>query len=86
MRRLFVIWNRGYKTQHVIALDANEALKIAAETGHIRRPNMYRKYQDVTEEMLEQDVKLKQALEASISGMAQNIEDDGWYIGNVRVG
>lgn len=85
MRRLFVIWNRGYKTQHIIARSAAEALQLSYESGHIRRPNMYRKFQDVTEEMAIQDPKLTPALEAGKSGVATNIEDDGWRIDGEKV-
>jgi len=80
MRRLFVIWNRGYRTLHVIATSAPEALQIAMSVGHLKRPNMYRKFQDVTDEMLAQDDRLKKALEAGKSGVATNVEDDGWAI------
>lgn len=80
MRRLFVIWNRGYRTLNVIANNAPEALQIAMGAGHLRRPDMYRKFQDVTDEMLAQDPRLEKALNAGKSGVATNLEEDGWAI------
>lgn len=80
MRRLFSIWNRGYKTQLVIAQSAPEALQISVDSGHIRRTNMYRRFADLTDEVLAQDDKLLPALEAGKSGVATNVEEDGWAI------
>ncbi len=52
LRRLFVIWNRGYKTVCVLAVDQHEALHIAVECRHIKRAEQYRKFLDVTDRAL----------------------------------
>jgi hypothetical protein len=86
MRRLFIIWNRGYKTQHVIAVDADEALAISRRSGHTRKG--HRRYKDVTVPMEagEQDVRedddgmLERALSYGKSGVAKLDIDVGWTI------
>jgi hypothetical protein len=85
VRKLYSIWNRGYKVQLVIAEDVSEALKISCESGHIKRLNGYRRFQDITEESLPHDDRLLGALEAGKSGVATNIEDDGWKIDGVLI-
>ena len=52
LRRLFVIWNRGYKTICVLAVDQHEALHIAVECKHIKRAEQYRRFLDVTDRAL----------------------------------
>ena len=52
LRRLFVIWNRGYKTITVLAVDQHEALHIAVECKHIKRAEQYRRFLDVTDRAL----------------------------------
>lgn len=85
MRRLFCIWNKGYKTQCVIATDIQEALELAAKGKHISRATMYRKFSDVTETTLAEDPTLERALAADISGIATSIEGNGWKIGDVTI-
>jgi hypothetical protein len=87
MRRLFSVWNRGYKTMLIIAASAPEALQIATESRHIKRPDMYRKFSDATDEALAQDDEgtLAKALNADKSGVASHVEGDGWYIGTEKV-
>jgi hypothetical protein len=86
MRRLFIIWNRAYKTQHVIAETPEEALTIATKSGHCRRG--YRRFKDVTSPMegAEQEVRedddgmLDRALNYGKSGVAKLDVDKGWTI------
>lgn len=88
VRRLFVIWNRGYKTQLVIAETAQEALRISCDSKHIRRLDGYRKFLDTTDEQLnsqDDGETLLAALNAGRSGVAEHIEGDGWIIDGVKV-
>jgi hypothetical protein len=88
LRRLFCIWNRGYKTQHVIAVDIEEALGIAREAGHTRRG--HRRWKDETEGWLageqaadgEHKGRLEKALAFGKSGIAKYDVDRGWSIGS----
>lgn len=81
MRRLFVIWNRSYRTQMVIAEDAQEALQISLDSGHIKRITGYRRFADCTDD---QDFmtadKLRTALEMGINGVVEKSESDDWLL------
>lgn len=85
MRRLFCVWNRGYKTQCVLAVDIHEALELSSKSRHVSRPNMYRRFADVTDETLAEDPSLQRAIDADISGVAAKVEGDGWKIGDTIV-
>jgi pyruvate/2-oxoacid:ferredoxin oxidoreductase alpha subunit len=82
---MFVVWNRGYKTQHVIALDAEEALAISQSSGHTRRG--YRKYKELTDEVRAaengiygNEDAMRAALNFGRSGVATLNIDEGWCI------
>lgn len=53
MKRLFTIWNRGYKHIRIVADDVSEALEIAAKLRHITHPTHYRKFEDITDKECE---------------------------------
>jgi hypothetical protein len=86
MRRLFIIWNRGYKTQHVIAVDVEEALAISQRSGHTRKG--YRRFRDITEGAMgaeegivgPPDGMIERALAYGKSGVAKLDVDAGWTI------
>lgn len=83
MRRLFKVWNRGYKIQCFIAVDANEALELAMQSKHIQRISNYKKLLDCTDEELQASANpglLTAALGAGVSGLAVEGES-GWTIG-----
>ena len=81
MRRLFLVWNRSYKTQMVVAKDADEALRISMNAGHFKRLDRYRRWEDCTDEHLarEEMPGLAAALAAEKSGVA-TYSVDGWSI------
>lgn len=81
MRRLFMIWNRGYKSQMVIAMDADEALRISMAAGHFKRLDRYRRWEDCTDEVLSEGEMpgLEDALAAEKSGVAV-YSVDGWFV------
>jgi hypothetical protein len=54
--RLFGIYNRAYKLRCVLAETIEEALTLATKAGHIKRPQGYRKWLDLTDNPPE-DVK-----------------------------
>lgn len=84
---MFVIWNRAYKKQFVVAEDAAEALRISQESGHTRRG--YRKYKDVTDTFEDDDENpgdpgmLEIALNAGRSGVAVCDKGQGWRLNNI---
>lgn len=82
MRQIFVVWNRGYKSQMVIAESAEEALQLSMESGHFKRPNNYRKFHNCTDMFLgrEDFPQLDRALAAGRSGVAV-LKDSAWFIG-----
>jgi len=85
VRRLFVIWNRGYKTLHVIAMDIAEALAIAQKVGHTKRG--HRRWKDLTDgtstaesDLLDRDHRIVTACNFGKSGVATLDVDNGWLI------
>lgn len=89
LRRLFVIWNGGYRTIYVASNDITEALNIAASVRHIKRASQYRRFEDITEKALAGEaidhfpnVSVAEALASSgFSGVIQR-KPEGWYIGD----
>lgn len=81
MRRLFCIWNRSYSKQYVIASDADEALALSLAAGHFKRPQNYRKFEDVTEESSDgSDLPdICKLIAMDVSGVAQ-LTVEGWSI------
>lgn len=49
MKRLFAVWNQGYRQVLVVADDQTEALTLLAKRRFIRRANMFRKLQEQTD-------------------------------------
>lgn len=93
LRRLFVIWNRGYKTICVLAVDQHEALHIAVECRHIKRAEQYRKFLDVTDRALageEIDAigvidDAEQLVGLSKSGVVTKGADAHWTVGGCLI-
>jgi hypothetical protein len=84
-RRLFIIWNRGYKTQHVVAADIDEALRISRDSGHTRKG--HRRWKDITDDTAEGEEKLMgvdhrivNAVNFGKSGVATLDVNNGWLI------
>jgi hypothetical protein len=78
--RLFLIHNRAYKLRYVVAEDIQEALTLAAQAGHIKRPTQYRKWSDVTDSP---PIELQSQIQALLAqGRAGLIEQtaEGWRI------
>jgi hypothetical protein len=76
MRKLFIVWNRTYRQQCVVARDANEAVQIAVSTRHITRPDRYRKIKEAT-----QDFHGNKVAETALAGDQNGIlreTRDGW--------
>jgi hypothetical protein len=92
LRRLFVIWNGGYRTLPVASIDIAEALHIAASVKHIRRASQYRRFEDVTDKALAGEleghfdgVTVAQALvNCGLSGVVSQ-KPEGWYVGDKLV-
>jgi len=83
MRRLFCIWNRGYKTQFIIASDVDEALAIARTSGHTRRG--HRRWKDLTETAEHEfegagEGRTQAALNYGKAGVATLDPAHGWLI------
>lgn len=93
LRRLFVIWNRGYKTVCVLAVDQHEALHIAVECKHIKRAEQYRKFLDVTDRALageEVDAlgaiqDAEKLLGLSKSGVVNRDPSGKWTVGGCEI-
>lgn len=81
-----MIWNRGYKTQVVLAEDSREALQVSLDARHITKPNAYRKFADCTDEFRESGdyPELDKALALGIAGVYAKT-DDGWTLGGKLV-
>lgn len=92
LRRLFVIWNRGYKTICVLAVDQHEALHIAVECRHIKRAEQYRKFLDVTDRALSGEEiegvgmieNCQQLVGLSKSGVLVR-SDSSWMVGGCEI-
>lgn len=78
MKKIFTVWNQAYKTRNVVAGDHVEAVKICAERKFIRRPDMFRKYEDCTEHYLTEHPEIASLLEGP-SGFLEEAED-GWVV------
>jgi len=50
--RVYLIWNRGYSTQSVLANSLEEALELSYQSGHLRKRGNYRRWIDCTDEYL----------------------------------
>lgn len=93
LRRLFLIWNRGYKTLCVCAVDIHEALHIAAEQKHMRRAGGYRRFEDVTDRALDgADVEqfgqpgiVSAAISGEVSGVYARLASGDWAVGGQPV-
>lgn len=84
--RVFCIWNRGYKTQVVIAEGPKEAIQVSLNARHITRPNTYRKFTDCTDEFLasEDYPELDKALALNRAGVYERTAE-GWTLGGQLV-
>lgn len=81
LRQIYVIWNRAYKQQMVIAESPQEALQLSMASSHIKRSNNYRRFADCTDEYIasQQWPGLEKALDAGRSGIA-DLTSEGWTI------
>lgn len=89
VRRLFLVWNRGYKTMCFVAEDVHEALHLAVDQKHIRRAQQYRRFEDITTRATAEDATdqygepalVNAALNAGRSGAWCKTEGDWWLGG-----
>jgi hypothetical protein len=81
VNRIYLIWNRAYKSQMVIASSPEEAVAICMKKGHFKRISNYRKFEDQTEGFLERDdlPNIRKLLESGVSGYAE-LTDLGWLV------
>lgn len=68
MKRLFAVWNRNYKPCFVVADEPSEAVSLCVISKHIRKPHLYRKFEDFTERILEGSDATRSSLLALLEG------------------
>lgn len=80
--RLFAIYNRAYKLRYVLAPSISDALTLATQAGHIKRPQQYRKWLDLTDNPpADIAAETKSLLAADHPGMLTPTSE-GWTIGS----
>lgn len=78
--RLFGVYNRGYNLRYVVADSIEQALALAFQAGHIRRPNQYRRWTDLTDEPPpELEGQVEELLAAGRPGVLSQGEK-GWQV------
>ncbi len=77
-KRLFAVWNGGYKVCHVVADEIGEALSICQKTGHMRKATYYRKFEDQTDQVMNEP-GIPELLAGNESGRAAPV-DGVWQL------
>lgn len=81
-KRLIAVWNRNYKVCMAVADDPSEAVTLCVGSKHIRKPHLYRKFEDLTERSLDapEDARssLLALLEGDRSGVVTQNDDGVW--------
>lgn len=66
-------------------MDVTQALNMAAKVGHIKRPNGYRKFADITDS--EKDIAelpcIEQIIEGGVPGLCEPDEEGNWVLREV---
>lgn len=80
VKRIYQVWNRGYKRALFAADGVHDALHYAAKYGHLRRAQIYRRFRDVTDELLEGDTSgaIQRILDLNRAGCLE-IKDGTWF-------
>lgn len=79
--RIYMIWNRGYKTQMVVAASPDDAVRLSCASGHFRKVGNYRKWEDCTDHYLMSGdyPHLQELLNRGVAGVAE-YTDEGWKL------
>ena len=82
MKRFYAVWNRNYKACLVVADDPGEVVNICVGSKHIRKPHMYRKFEDQSDQRTEDGVpgadSLRMLLIGNQSGCVTQADDGTW--------
>lgn len=92
LRRLFVVYNRGYKPMCFVSNDIDEALRIAFSVGHVRKPGAFRRWDELTPRVSLEDYAnqfgepdlVQRALRSGKSGV-WSCQDGRWLLGGEPV-
>lgn len=78
--RLFAIYNRAYKLRYFVADTIENALTFATKVGHIKRPNGFRRWVELTEQP---PAELQPMIDELLAGNQPGVlveSEQGWQI------